>query len=186
MKHYYYQDESGQWWMQNTKQRTRAEICKCDLCGTEFPRATSVKKRYKKCFCSKPCANEGNKDIQSITKRGENNPAWKGGRIKDAKGYIKIKVYDHPYASKYHKHVCEHRIVMEQYLGRYLLPTETVHHKNGIRDDNRIENLELMHSSHPAGQRPEDLVEWALKIIELYGDDPKQIKLTPNNKTNQI
>jgi len=63
----------------------------------------------------------------------------------------------------------EHRLFMEQHLGRQLKDHETVHHKNGDRIDNRLENLELWSSKQPYGQRVEDKIEWAKQILVEYG-----------------
>lgn len=79
---------------------------------------------------------------------------WKGGRITTRDGYIQLWAGDHPNVQgTTRRYVAEHRLVMEKVLGRYLEPHETVHHKNGIRDDNRPENLELWSKPQPAGQR---------------------------------
>ena len=81
----------------------------------------------------KPCAMKGNK----------NNPASKGGKIKDSSGHILILSHKHPNKCT-GNYVYGHRLVMEKKLGRYLKSTEIVHHINGIKDDNRIKNLALM------------------------------------------
>lgn len=93
----------------------------------------------------------------------------KSGRYITQGGYAMLTgKYDHPNARP-NGHIAEHTIVMSEILGRPLRQGENVHHKNGVRDDNRPENLELWIRSQPSGQRPADLVAWASEIIELYG-----------------
>lgn len=83
-------------------------------------------------------------------------------------GYIWIFAKGHPGANK-NNCIFEHRIIMEKMLGRLLHKDERVHHKNGIRNDNRPKNLELWVVSHPAGQRVEDQLKWAKEILKRYG-----------------
>lgn len=78
----------------------------------------------------------------------------KGNRKTGKDGYVQIKANN--------KHTMVHRVVMEIMLGRELQPWEEVHHKNGIKDDNHYDNLELWCVSQPSGQRVEDLVEWVV------------------------
>lgn len=73
-------------------------------------------------------------------------PTWKGGRSLDKDGYVRLSGHrDHPEANQ-HGQILEHRYVMEKFLGRYLASGELVHHINEIKDDNRIENLEIVSS----------------------------------------
>ena len=94
------------------------------------------------------------------------NGNWKGGRTRHKKGYVWVLWPEHHRAGKT-GYVLEHIVVMEHLVGRDLLPEETVHHKNGVKDDNRPENLELWCSSHKPGQRAEDLVKW---VVQAYPD----------------
>lgn len=90
----------------------------------------------------------------------------------DRFGYVRMK---HPVTGC---QTFQHRLVMEEALGRQLLPEENVHHKNGNRSDNRLENLEVWVKSQPAGQRVPDLVEWAKKILSTYSPESLTNPLT--------
>lgn len=91
----------------------------------------------------KPYLSELAKKNTILAHKGKRSMHWKGGKIKDRFGYILIWMPEHPNA-KIAGYIHEHRLVMSEHLGRPLENYEFVHHKNGIKNDNRLSNLELL------------------------------------------
>lgn len=102
------------------------------------------------------------------TYSGAANPNWRGGRTKHQRGYVLLWVDSHPRLANKSGYVFQHILTMEATLGRNLHMNERVHHRNGIRDDNRPENLELWTSPHPTGVRVEDSVAHAIDVLQKY------------------
>ena len=122
----------------------------CIHCSIEF---LTVNRGTK--YCSNTCVSiacDTGKAMREKDQRGDKNHAWKGGRIVEGGGYVLVKSREHPNANN-NGYVLEHRLVMEKKLGRYLLPHENVHHKDGVRDNNSPDNLELWVTKQPKGQR---------------------------------
>ena len=121
---------------------------------------------------SKLCRKHGIRTQRNGPRSGPNHPDWKGGRHIDKDGYVPVWCEDHPNRRKYCRYMFEHRLVMEAHLGRLLNPEEVVHHRNGDKKDNRIENLELFESNAAhlretlAGQCPRWTPEGRRRTLE--------------------
>ena len=118
----------------------------CEVCGklTERKKKNGRGYSYAVRFCSKDCANQARRTGST-----------------DKNGYI--------IHNRNGKSCMEHRLVMSEHLGRELQEHENVHHKNGMRDDNKIENLELWSTKQPKGQRVEDKIAWCIEFLREYG-----------------
>ena len=145
----YRRDDQGQWWYyrkDGTRYRCKQKIC--EFCGIEYPSDPFHAATRK--YCSQNCSAAANAAAKGgLT--GASAIRWKGGTRVTKHGYV--EVWQPPGKSGRRRYVNEHRLVMEQVLGRPLTSTERVHHKNGVRHDNRPENLELWEFGHPHGQR---------------------------------
>lgn len=150
-------DVSGQWWYLSGGYRLKTETRQCAECGVTFLAPHNRANRQTP-YCSRKCGTTAAyRSLPPEQRRYENARAYKGGRQYRG-GYVFVLVGpDHPGVHGTTKrYLPEHRLVMEQVIGRPLSKDERVHHKNGVRDDNRPENLELWQHAHPAGQRSEE------------------------------
>lgn len=130
-------------------------LCRCD-CGKENAIRSQDLRNGKTTSCG--CNFLHHAKSQP---KGEFSKSWKGGYT-TPQGYVVIGKG---------KNRLAHRQVMAALLGRELKEYETVHHKNGIRNDNRPENLELWSSRHCKGQRVADHIEFAVALLKEYAPD---------------
>lgn len=132
--------------------------------------AVALKGR-KLCSYHQATADGASKAPVKVSRRRKALPK---GRYRTKAGYIMLSVKPQypgarPMGDGGEWRILEHRAVMSQMIGRALFRHENVHHVNGIKDDNRPENLELWIVSQPCGQRVKDQLEWARQIIDMYG-----------------
>jgi hypothetical protein len=130
-------------------------LCLCDCGNKKIMLGSNLRNTTKSCGCL-------------LYRRGEDSCFYKGNWYTNSNGYMIRTVRDKDGKSK---HVSQHRIVMEEVLGRKLLPNENVHHINGIKTDNRPANLELWVKTQPCGQRASDLLSFSLNILKQYAPE---------------
>lgn len=146
----------------------------------------SYQKEYREThreICNLRCSNSYRKNSEYYNSKGKINYRTKnnislddpfkkrknGEGTIDSSGYKTISCKGHANQMDKKGRIREHVFLMAEHLGRPLHKGEQVHHKNGDRLDNRIENLELWSKSHPPGQRVEDKIKWYIEFLSLYG-----------------
>lgn len=125
-------------------------VLECKECGKEFEVSKWRLNNKNPLCCSNACrgtyiSKHKNPSYKTRFKPKESHWNWRGGKTESTNGYVMVNMPDHPFCNS-RGYVPEHRLVMETYLGRLLKQTEQVHHINGIRSDNRIENLVVFES----------------------------------------
>jgi len=150
-----------------------------DLCGLARGGESTILKYMRRHNIPRRTKSEANLGKERPWQRGAGNPAWAGGRGR-AEGYVSLHKSLLPIREQElfgpmfsrQARVREHRLVMARHLGRPLESWEIVHHKNGLRDDNRIENLELFpkQAGHLARQRIKaEKLKWQRGFYRIVG-----------------
>lgn len=168
MKFYRFTVIKPVWEIKENSYKIKRWECVCECGNVRQHKAFDLKiGRVKSCGCY-------NKELVKVRMSGENSPSWKGGLgIVNKRGYRTIKHGEH-------RGKLEHRCIYETHYGIKLLPHQNIHHMNGDKLDNRIENLELWDISQPSGQRVEDKIEYYFKLIMQYKDHPQYGKIIEN------
>jgi hypothetical protein len=152
-------------------------VGKSTYCSSECYHADCIVTETRVCagcdkeFVSRPYYRERSCSLRCGAKAAQKTKGRSYRHIHGRTGYVMIRAADHPNIGR-HPYMPEHRLVMEKHLGRYLKPSEEVHHKNGVRDDNRIENLELWTRSQPTGVRVSDVVK-GMSLAEFAELNPE-------------
>lgn len=157
---------------QKRRTRLRHALRPCIVCGKDIPATTATGSHISPSAYSqkKSCGHKCRARLKGLKNKGSVRYS------RTRKGYIFVRYTDPD--TLLTTEILEHRYVMAQHLRRPLRKSEQVHHINGIRHDNRLENLELWDSSHPPGQRVIERLDWLQKTYGIYFDLADQAYLS--------